>query len=107
MPSEVAVNSKKPYSVTREEIRALLRPNSNIRSSGVQPTRGGSMKLTQEQKKVYIENTGNICPFCKSTDITGGSVNIEGREARQEVWCNECHGQWRDVYTLAFVEDIE
>jgi len=65
------------------------------------------MKLTEEQKKAYLENAANLCPFCQSPDITGGPVDINGREAWQEVSCNECHEQWRDVYALAFVEDIE
>ena len=72
-----------------------------------EPTIGGHMKLTQEQKKAYMEGGANLCPFCKSADITGGSIDIDGREAWQEVSCNECNEQWRDVYKLAFVEDSE
>ena len=65
-----------------------------------------SMKLTEEQKKAYMKDAANLCPFCKSPDISGGPVEIDGREAWQEVSCNECNEQWRDVYVLSFVEDI-
>ena len=56
------------------------------------------MKLTQDQKKQYMDGGANLCPFCKSADISGGQVEIDGREAWQEVSCNECQGEWRDVY---------
>jgi len=97
-------DSNKPYHVTREEIRALLRAKENPTDAN---GKGGSVKLTEELKKAYIKNAANICPFCKSPDISGGSVDISGREARQEVSCNECHERWCDVYTLSFVEDLE
>jgi len=60
--------------------------------------------LTAEQKQKYMESRGSICPFCGSTDISGGSVNIEAAQAWQNVSCNDCGETWRDVYTLAFVE---
>jgi formate dehydrogenase maturation protein FdhE len=101
----VITPEKKPYSVTWEEIKAILRP---VRSLAAESSRREhSAKLTEDQKKAYMENAANLCPFCKSPDITGGSVDIDGREAWQEVSCNECPGEWRDVYTLSFVEDVE
>jgi hypothetical protein len=65
------------------------------------------MKLTEEQKIAYMQDAANLCPFCKSWDIEGGPVEIDGRYAWQETTCNECQERWRDVYKLAFVEDIE
>ena len=94
---------KKPYSVTWEEIKALLRP---ARSLAPLPIRRGA-KLTEEQKRAYMQNTANLCPFCKSWDIEGSPIEADGRYAWQEATCSECQEQWRDVYTLAFVEDIE
>ncbi len=65
-------------------------------------------KLTPEQKQKYIEsNNANLCPFCESADISGGSIEVAGKEAWQEVSCNECGENWRDVYTLAFAETDE
>jgi hypothetical protein len=63
------------------------------------------MKLTPEQKQKYIEaNNANLCPFCESADISGEHIEVAGKEAWQEVSCNECGEGWRDVYALAFVE---
>ena len=60
--------------------------------------------LTKEQKENYLKEGGGICPFCKSPDISGGQVQVEGTEAWQEVSCSDCDERWRDVYKLAFVE---
>ena len=61
------------------------------------------MKLTDEQKKAYLKNSGK-CPYCKSEDISGGFVQVDGDTAWQELTCNDCDEQWNDVYTLSDVE---
>ncbi len=55
------------------------------------------MKLTNGQ---YIKVGGTRCPFCESLDITGNEVNIDAGVAWQDVYCNECHQEWQDTYTL-------
>jgi hypothetical protein len=62
--------------------------------------------LTPEQKTLYLESHGGVCPFCHSSDISGGSVDIEANIAWQEVTCQEpeCGETWQDVYTLTSVE---
>ena len=61
-------------------------------------------KLTDEQKKKYLENSHH-CPYCGSDQIEGGS--IEGENAYQKVGCNDCYKEWRDVYKLTDVKEIE
>jgi transcription elongation factor Elf1 len=63
--------------------------------------------LTKEQKEKYLKNGTNLCPFCESSDIVGGSVEIDGAVAWQEVSCSECGEVWQDVYKFAFVETQE
>lgn len=53
------------------------------------------------------EETPNLCPDCKSPDITGESIDIEGLEAVQECYCNECFTAWQDRYTLSKTTVIE
>ena len=62
-------------------------------------------KLTEKQKKDYIESGGNKCPNCKSDNIEGGPFNTESSEAWQKVWCTDCHEEWTDVYKLTEVEE--
>lgn len=52
--------------------------------------------MTQEE---YLRNP-NTCPFCRSTEVTGGSVNIDGNVASQEMFCHDCDKEWSDDYTL-------
>ncbi len=43
---------------------------------------------------------GSCCPFCRSTNISAGSVEINNGGASQEVWCDNCGNPWRDIYEL-------
>ena len=45
-------------------------------------------------------------PKCKSDDITGDSVEVDGGGASQDVSCNVCDSSWTDVYRLVDVENI-
>lgn len=65
-------------------------------------------KLTPEQKANYVKNGGNRCPFCDGADITSfDSPETQDDGVVQNIECENCGKQWRDVYTLASVEDIE
>ena len=48
----------------------------------------------------YVESAGTVCPYCKSEHITGGSVDIDGGIASQNVACYECDAEWTDHYRL-------
>jgi hypothetical protein len=60
--------------------------------------------LTKEQKRDYLANSGK-CPFCKSTDLGGESLEIDGDYAWQDVMCYSCKKQWTDYYKLWDVEE--
>lgn len=55
-----------------------------------------------QQGEAYLGNPGH-CPYCRSGDITGGSVDVEGAETCQVV-CSSRHRAWRDIYGLRDVE---
>jgi transcription elongation factor Elf1 len=40
------------------------------------------------------------CPVCGFDQVDGGSVEIDGTQARQSVTCLECDASWTDVYEL-------
>jgi transcription elongation factor Elf1 len=64
------------------------------------------MAITAKQKKAYLKHPGK-CPKCKSEDITGASIEIDGDYAVQEVSCSDCEAEWYDYYKLVNVEEIE
>jgi len=37
---------------------------------------------------------------CQSDAIEGGSLDIDGNIATQEVGCNDCSASWEDEYRL-------
>lgn len=55
----------------------------------------------------YVNNCGAYCPACRTTQITGGTIDIDGTEAFQEVSCNNCGASWNDLYRLVGFDDLE
>lgn len=60
-------------------------------------------KLTRRDVFAYVENGFSKCPFCKSPDVSGDSVEVDSRNAEQSVSCAKCGAEWTDVYTLSDV----
>jgi len=63
-------------------------------------------KLTEEDKQEYLNSRGNICPYCRSDNISAtGYMNADDLTAHRKVECFECGEEWLDVYTLTEVEE--
>ena len=58
---------------------------------------------SEPTQPTMLEASGHRCPFCKSTMIEGGSVEIQSGEATQKVGCNECSAEWIDGYKISQV----
>ena len=55
----------------------------------------------------YIATGGVSCPRCKcDTMIEGGSVELDGGIAWQNVWCTACELNWTDQYTLTSIDNV-
>lgn len=53
------------------------------------------MKLTDEQKKKYIESGGDHCPYCGSKDIEGtGDRDADSNQ----IECLNCEKTWFDKF---------
>jgi len=54
----------------------------------------------------YIQNAAELCPHCKSNDVTGKELDINYTEifATAETQCNSCHGIWKDIWLLAAIQ---
>jgi C4-type Zn-finger protein len=65
-------------------------------------------KLTDEQKKTYLTDSGR-CPICKSSELEGQGYDYDGDQVWQTIVCQNpnCRAAWRDVFTLTFIEDID
>jgi transposase-like protein len=60
-----------------------------------------SMTLSQREKK-YLKVNGVACPFCGSTNLVTGGIEIgaDDNKAYQGVNCNSCNAEWTDEFTL-------
>ena len=54
-----------------------------------------------EIEERYVAAGGTICPFCGSSNIEGGSFEINAGYAAQDVVCLKCEREWQDSYILA------
>ena len=54
-----------------------------------------------EIEERYVAAGGTICPFCGSSNIEGGSFEINAGYAAQDVVCLACEREWQDSYILA------
>ena len=59
----------------------------------------------KDKVEEYIEEGGCTCLYCGSTNLDGGSIDIDAGLAWQPVYCNDCGSEWQDVYVLTQVID--
>ena len=60
--------------------------------------------LSQKQITDYLNVSYGQCPRCKSTHISGDSIDIDSNTATQDVTCSDCELGWTDIYTLTSIE---
>jgi len=60
------------------------------------------MPVSQEE---YI-NSSSHCPFCGSTEINAGHMEVDGKDAWCKVECDNCGAQWQDNYKLTGYEVV-
>ena len=51
----------------------------------------------------YINADRTKCIKCSSDNIEGGSIDIEGKQATQEIRCLVCDSSWCDIYNLTTI----
>lgn len=62
------------------------------------------IKLTDEQRKKYIESKGTKCPLCRSDQLEGSSIEIDAGYAWQPITCLDCKACWNDIYNLVDIQ---
>jgi hypothetical protein len=65
-----------------------------------------AVELSPEQEAEYISNRGSKCPICRSDNLEGGSLDVDGPVARVEATCLDCDAEWIDIYTLSGIEEV-
>ncbi len=63
-------------------------------------------KLTEAKKIAYLKNP-DLCPHCKSYNISAGDMEYGTTSAFRDVQCNECDEKWEEVFTLSSVQAIK
>ena len=64
--------------------------------------------LTEKQIFEYVdkvEDEGSHCPYCKSDQVEGSSITVEGNHAYQEMSCADCDETWDDMYRLVSIQE--
>ena len=61
--------------------------------------------LTQGQLDKLLDNP-NKCPKCDSDDLDSSSKESDENYVRAIVTCSNCGVAWREIYTLAVIENI-
>jgi hypothetical protein len=54
----------------------------------------------------YVKNHGQKCPQCGGAEIEGGTVEVLGGFATQEISCGDCGASWLDNYNLIGFTDL-
>lgn len=57
-------------------------------------------EITKAIQSKYVTKGGIRCPWCESSDITGGFVEVDTGTAWQPMSCTECDAEWEDQYVL-------
>ena len=63
------------------------------------------MSLAYKKRK-YISKS-HLCLNCGSSNIEGGSINIDAGGATQDISCLTCDSTWTDLYKLDDVVNIQ
>jgi hypothetical protein len=64
-------------------------------------------KLTKEQRDFYLRHLGNLCPCCHSSNVSYAQLEADGNYAWSYEECLDCGAEWKDIYQLVDVEDME
>jgi hypothetical protein len=66
----------------------------------------GDPASTEDAAGEDVPQGNDKCPVCGGEQMEGGFVEIAGMEARQGVFCLDCHTEWEEVYSFSRRENI-
>jgi len=64
--------------------------------------------FSNEQKKIYVNKKGLVCPYCnsKSLSVSRGADTMEPDLIDMDVMCDDCNKEWKEIYKLLTIEEI-
>lgn len=62
-------------------------------------------RITGKMIAEYLAHP-SFCPFCSSADISAGRIDVDMHFAWLEVDCETCGEAWREVFELAYIEEL-
>jgi hypothetical protein len=63
------------------------------------------LSTPKKRQSNYLAKYGAICPFCESGDIENCGTDHCGTEIYNNVACNTCGKNWRDIFTLTGIDE--
>jgi formate dehydrogenase maturation protein FdhE len=54
----------------------------------------------------YLNNPQN-CPHCESDNMTADAMDNDTKTCWRTVRCLDCNKEWREVYQLASIEEVD
>jgi hypothetical protein len=55
----------------------------------------------------YAATGYNRCPVCQGGTLSGEPIEIDGRHAWQDVYCQDCEATWQDWYVLQGYDNLD
>jgi formate dehydrogenase maturation protein FdhE len=105
-----AAEKVKAWLISADTGAQVLKEMQGALATALAPFTESSPKpLTPEQEREmeYLESPG-CCPFCNSDEISATSSHgFEGREGWQDIECESCRMEWKEVFTMTSIEMVD
>jgi len=56
--------------------------------------------------KKYVKDGGSYCPVCKSKNISGDGLDLDGTQVWSRIICQDCGADWIDYYKLTGYDNL-
>ncbi|MCO4319988.1 hypothetical protein [Aliidiomarina quisquiliarum] len=61
---------------------------------------------TDHDRVLFSQKHPDTCPFCLTSGIEGGFIEISEGKALQESWCGSCGYEWVSEYGLSAISKL-
>jgi transposase-like protein len=58
-------------------------------------------------EKEYLDFNADYCPFCDSSNISGGDGEFQSTTAYRNILCKDCGEVWTEEFSLTGVTELK